>query len=179
MQPETMLQQLHRGDIPGFMRNRALPFFGDNGSIWVFQQSEGILQRYAGNGSLTDQAARSMVEMTTIRQDFFNWYAGLRSLGGIRFLDYLDAGTVVSGNPWLLWKTPLDRPGLITVHDRQGSITARLVLTGAEVDVPNPAADRSPPSRRFAIDSQRRCLYLVDDQSVTLRAAPLPAELFR
>ncbi len=178
MAPETMLPQLQRGEVPGFMRNRALPFFGDSGSIWVFLQSEGILQRYGADGGLSDLRTLSVQE-TTIRQDFFSWYAGLTELGGIRFLDYLDAGAVVSGNPWLLWKTPLDRPGLITVHDRHGSITARLVLVGAEVDVPSPDPNRPPPNRRFAVDAERRRLYLVDDQSVVLRVASLPAELFR
>lgn len=177
MQPETLLEQVHERQIPGFMRNRALPSFGSDGSVWVFLQSEGVLQQYSPDGELLTEATVQVPEMELIERDFFDWYADQTALGGIRFLDYLDAMTVVNGRPWLLWKMPPDHPALITVHDSTGKMTARLVVSGVEEETAAPDPTRPPPRRRFAVDPALERLYLVDDQSATLRWVALPQAL--
>jgi hypothetical protein len=179
MQPETLLQEIQGGGLPGFMRNRALPAYGSDGTLWVFLQSEGVLQRYGRDGSLEHAAHVRIAEMDGIRQEFFRWYEGQTTLGGVRFLDYVDAIAVVDGAPWLLWKVPLNQPALVTVHNEQGNVTAVLRIAGVETDVAAPDPSRPPPARRMAVDMARQRIYLVDDQSVTLRAAMLPDDITR
>jgi hypothetical protein len=174
MQPETLLQEIQGGRLPGFMRNRALPAYGSDGTLWVFLQSEAVLQRYGKDGSLEHAENVRIPEMDRIRQEFFQWYEGQTALGGVRFLDYVDAIVVVDGQPWLLWKVPMDQSAVVTVHNEQGTVTSVLRITGVEGDAVAPDPTRPPAARRMAVDMARRRLYLVDDQSVTLRAARLP-----
>src|SRR5690606_38021387 len=95
----------------------------------------------------------------------------------LRYFEYVQAGVRVNDSLWLLWQLPADRPGLITIHDRMGGIARRLVLTGIEDSVSSSDPLEAPRRRRFAVDLDRRRLYLLDDKTLELLVFPIPKAL--
>lgn len=171
--PTDLLEVVHQRELPAFMRNSALPVFSSDGALWIFRQTEGVLQKFASDGSLLARTDLAVPEIDAIEDDFFDWYGEVRASDLLRFFNLVEAGTVLDGALWLLWNTPRDRPGLLTVHDDQGEITQRLVFSGFEgIEW----SDR-PPRRRFAVDRDRRRLYLMNQSALTISWIPLPEGL--
>jgi hypothetical protein len=172
--PPDMLEQLHQGILPDFMRNNALPAFTTDGGSWLFLQTEGILQRYAADGTLRFEHVLSLPEMESIRKRFFDWYGLVTANDLLRYFEYVDDAVVTDDKVWLLWRTPELEPGLITVHDESGRMTARLVLPGLAADALPADPHALPSRRRMGIDPVRLRLYIIDQSDVTLLAFSIP-----
>ena len=128
--PRDLLERMQRRELPDFMRNSALPILAPNDALWVFLQTEGVLQLLGRDGSLAARVEFRLPEMDAIKTSFFDWYASVRARDVLRFFGFVESGIVAGGRLWLLWNTPPGRPGLITVHDETGALAARLSVRG-------------------------------------------------
>ena len=174
--PPDLLDRMHERTLPGFMRNNALPIFTSDGGLWVFLQSEAVLERFDPSGSPVSRTTLHIPEMERIREAFFDWYADVEASDLVRFFGYAEDATVEGDSIWLLWNSPRDGPALVTVHGGDGDIGARVVLRGSASVRPD--WEDGPPRRRFAVDGGRARLYLLDQHALTLTAFQLPPELF-
>ncbi|MFQ5742199.1 MAG: hypothetical protein ACE5HV_01285 [Acidobacteriota bacterium] len=164
--PETFVEELHQRKLPGFMRNQALPLFTQEGDVWVFLQTEGILQRFGVDGSLLAQAQLTIPEMRMIEEAFFDWYATVDARDLLRFFEYVDDAVIMDGSLWLLWNMPRDQAVLITIHGDDGTIVSRIIVRGIERK--SPENRQAPPRRQFAIDRNRSRIYLVDREEMSV-----------
>lgn len=171
--PPDLLERVQRRELPDFMRNSALPILGPDGALWVFLQTEGVLQLLAKDASLAARVELRLPEMDAIKTAFFDWYASVGARDALHFFGFVETGLVAGGRLWLLWNMPPGRPGVITVHDETGALAARLSVRGTE----DPGWSDSPPRRRFAVDLGRQRLYLMDQNALAISWVQLPSEL--
>lgn len=172
-------EEIHQGIMPQYMRNGVLPLPAPDGGLWLFLQSESVLQRYARDGELIRTTDIHVPELDAIRSEFFEWYESWDE-GVLRFFAYAADGFATDEGVWLLWFTPAGEPGLVTVHDDSGEIRWRLRFTlgtqpPGEADPDIPYVTR----RYFAVDPQRLKLYVTNSDDSSLTAFDLPAEVLR
>jgi len=172
-------EEIHQGILPQYMRNNVLPMLDPAGRLWLFLQSESVLQRYGTAGELLETTDIQVPELDAIRAEFFEWYRSWDA-GVLRFFGYADDGFATHDGVWLLWHTPPGDPGLVTVHDATGELRWRLTFAlesrlSGDVDPDLPYITR----RYFAVDSQRHRLYVTNSDDSSLTAFDLPAEVLR
>ena len=165
---EAFFDEAARGLTPQLMRNAASVVLGWDGGVWLFLQTEEILQRYAADGSLELSLPIEIDEAEAIRAAFFGWYAKPENQGGYRFLRLVTDGIEIDGRLWLLWATE-ETDGLVTIHDRDGAIAQRVrfaMLRGEDGAAVSPG--------RFAVDPEESRVYLVSSSASALWAIDLP-----
>lgn len=176
--PQTLLEQLHQKELPDFMRNRSLPVFDQDGGLWLFLQTEGVLRHFGPDGVLDVEHEVVIPEMTVITDAYYSWYASVEQPDVLRYLDQVEDGAVAGEYLWLLWDMPPGYPTLITVHDGAGRLTARVsVPEVSQVASMGDGSHRPPPLRRIAVDPVRGRLYVLDQETSSLVAFNIPGEL--
>jgi hypothetical protein len=149
----TIKEEIARGSIPGVLRNEAIPMLAANGDVWVFQQTEAVLERFDASGTAQASAQLALPEQAEILAFFKERNANLGP-GTLFPLRYVADAQSVGDSAWLSWNLPLGQPGIITVHGPDGRMRHRLQFPSI------------PTTSRFAVDPERSRLYLyVNDES--------------
>lgn len=175
--PSDLLAKMHKRKLPDFMRNNALPIFAPDGSLWVFLQTESILERYGSDGIRLIRAEIDVPQTKIIERAFFDWYATIKARDLIRFFGYIEDGVVVGDSPWLLWDMPGNQLPSVTIHNDEGSVVAHLTLQGLNTELQE--RDTAPARRRFAVDEARSRLYLLDQNTASVWWFELPQGILR
>ena len=158
----AMRQEIVAGGIPDQLRNTVIPAVRLDGGVWAFLATEGTLQRYGSEGQLVVQAAIDLPEKKAILAHFrdVNLDAQRRVVFPLEYVSQLHA---IGEEVWLLWNVPTG-PNLITVHRPDATLLHRLTFAG------------SSSAGRFAVDIERRRVYLYSRDDSSLVRYALPAE---
>jgi len=153
------------GRVPALFRNFSLPLFGRRGGVWLILLAEGVVQRYDSVGQLQWSARLRDPELARIREEFFATSSAAKGPTSFRMFSYVADAAMVGDCAWLLLNSPQGDSATILVIGPDGSIVTR--ITAATVH----------DARGFAVDEQRRRLYMTVPSRATLLAVPLPAML--
>lgn len=172
----TFLSQLHARELPGFLRNAAVPVMHPDGSLWVILQTEGVLARYARDGTERSRTRVRLPTMPLVEEEYFRWYATVESPQVLRFLNHVEAAIMVRDRLWVLWNVPTGHQRLVTIHDDAGDVAARLLFDRAGHE----DEDVAPGVRRirFAVDADRMRMYVLDQDALGITAYDLPEAAF-
>jgi hypothetical protein len=172
--PPDLLDQVHERTIPDFMRNSALPGMTRDGGTWLFLQTEAVLEHFTADRTRDVHQRVEVPEMPTIAEAYFDWYASVQARDMLRYFEYAEDLAATPGSVWILWQTPSERPGLITLHDTRGQLCARLLLQGVGEDAQGPDEAIRPPRRRLAVDENRSRIYVLDQNTAQIWAFAIP-----
>lgn len=172
----TFLSQLHARELPGFLRNAAVPVMHPDGSLWVILQTEGVLARYARDGTERSRTRVRLPAMPLVEEEYFRWYATVESPQVLRFLNHVEAAIMVRDRLWVLWNVPTGHQRLVTIHDDAGVVAVRLLFDRAVHE----DEDVAPGVRRirFAVDADRMRMYVLDQEALGITAYDLPEAAF-
>lgn len=155
-------EQVVAGEVPDAYRNQAVPALADDGRIWLFLQSEGILQAFGASGRRVASASFEIPEMELVFDEYVRVHRQGRVLYPLRYAADLAA---TAGRVWVLWNLPPESGVLVTVHRADARITHRVVL---------PALSHA---NALTVDVERRVLYLSLEDRSAIVAADLPGRL--
>jgi len=172
--PPNLLDQVHERVIPEFMHNNVLPERTLEGGTWLFHQTQAVLEHITADGVRDVHEPIDVPEMAIISDAFFDWYAGVQSRDMLRYFEYAEDLVATSGSVWVLWQTPANRPGLITLHGTEGRLCARFTLQGVEEGTEDLDETARPPRRRLAVDESRSRAYVLDQTTAQVWAYPMP-----
>jgi hypothetical protein len=155
-------EEIRQGTIPAVIRNIVLPVLANDGSCWLLLQAEGRVQRYAPSDEMLWDIAFALPEFTAIRQQ--NVERNLADSAAFRFtpLSYFVQGQVIGDALWILLRQPESEPSLVLVVAEDGSLQRRILFPTAQ------------GVRGFALDKERRLVYLLVYQDATVLRARLP-----
>ena len=161
----TIKEEIAGGNLPGSLRNEALPLLAANGDVWVFQQTEAVLERFNAEGAQMASMQLELPEQAAILAFFRERNANLGP-GTLFPLRYVVDAKAVGETAWLSWNLPLGQPGLITVHGPNGRMRHRLQFPSIRT------------TSRFAVDAERGRLYLYVNDESSIVVIDLPEEIF-
>jgi hypothetical protein len=150
-----------RGNVQPVLRNEAIPMLAANGDVWVFQQTEAVLERFDLEGARLASTQLELPEQPAILASFEERNANLGP--GTTFpLRYVADAKAVGDTAWLSWNLPLGEPGVITVHGPDGRMRHRLQFPSIRT------------TSRFAVDAERSRLYLYGNDESSIVVIDLP-----
>lgn len=155
-------EEIRQGAVPAVLRNIVHPVLADDGSCWLLLQAEGRVQHYAPSDTMLWDVGFDLPEFTAIRQEFVD--RNLADDAPFRFasLSYFVQGQVVGSDLWILVRQPEAEPSLVLIVDEDGSLKQRIMFPTA------------PGVRGFALDAERRLVYLLVRQDAAVLRARLP-----
>ena len=156
-------EQALRGEIPVEFRNNVLPILGPGGELWLVLQAQGTLQHYSPDGSLLWSRPLEDPEVDSARAAFFAaWQKEVRP-SGLPIPWTATTGTLVGSELWLRLGPGEEGRSVIAVLDAAtGKQVRRLVLA------------LGSPAGPFAVDIERRVLYVVLPDEAALVRGELP-----
>jgi hypothetical protein len=150
------------GGVPDEFRNQATPVAGGGGTTYLLVQTESEIRKYAPDGSGIWATDMAVDEVEAARREFFRKNAEETNPARIYALTTMESAVEVGGDLWVLMAGEAGTPTVLYILDAgTGNRRGRL------------AVETPAPANRFAIDRERRRLYLAIRDEASILAVDL------
>lgn len=152
------------GEVPPVFRNSAAPFVTPGGNLWVARVVDGVLERYAVDGSDAMPAATVELDEPELEEIRQAWIAENRSpeSDGVSVLLLIRDLYATDQAVWVLLNRSLPEASILLAFDRDGQPLGRW-------DLP-----QVPGATTLAVDAERGRLFLGIAELAQVVALPLP-----